>query len=380
MNDNMQIAAQMNPAQSGIFNFGSFSETIKAAEFLSNSNLVPAQYRSMTEGKGQYGKGNGQFTHNPNAAANCLIALNMANRMGADPLMIMQNLYLIEGRPAWSSQFIIAAINSCGRFTALRFEFKELGERDVTYNEVSWLNGNKQNNNKTVRINDFSCVAWATEKATGERIESSPITMDLAIKEGWYGKSGSKWQTMDRQMAMYRAAAFFGRIYAPELLMGIQTKEEIDDISEPRNVTATAIRSPSPINASVNALLETLPNESIIEYFDITALLAEIEHITDLDQVTLVGNEIKAMVSNPDIVIKNDDINELRQALGGKKKQVVTATEYQNIMQQINDCQDLETAERLKSVINNKAGDFGEATQTLYDKLEIITEEIGAQG
>jgi gas vesicle protein len=166
---------------------------------------------------------------NPNGLSNCIIALNMANRMGADPLMVMQNLYLIEGRPAWSSQFIMAAINSCGRFSALRFELEDLGEKEVEYQETSWVNGRKQNSIKKITVKNLTCVAWAIERETGERIESSKITMEMAVKEGWYGKNGSKWQTMPEQMLRYRAASFFGRVYAPELLMGLRSAEEEQD-------------------------------------------------------------------------------------------------------------------------------------------------------
>ena len=69
-------------------------------------------------------------------------------------------------------------------------------------------------------------MAWVVEKTTGERLESTPITMEMAVKEGWYQKNGSKWQSMPEQMLRYRAASFFGRIYAPDLLMGLRTQEE----------------------------------------------------------------------------------------------------------------------------------------------------------
>lgn len=53
--------------------------------------------------------------------------------------------------------------------------------------------------------------------------------MEMAVKEGWYGKNGSKWQTMLKQMLRHRAASFFGRVYAPELLMGLRSSEEEQD-------------------------------------------------------------------------------------------------------------------------------------------------------
>ena len=49
--------------------------------------------------------------------------------------------------------------------------------------------------------------------------------------EGWLDKSGSKWKTMPEQMFTYRAASFFARKYCPDVLMGLQTVEEVRDVS-----------------------------------------------------------------------------------------------------------------------------------------------------
>ncbi|MGP5192867.1 recombinase RecT [Psychrobacter celer] len=229
---------QTQAAGTGLFNFSNFTEVVKAANMLANSNIVPETYRAVIVKKSGWGDSyREERIDNPNAVANCLIALNMSNRMGADPLMIMQNLYLIEGRPAWSSTFIIAGINSCGRFGTLNFEFTDLGNRNIEYQETSGYGRNKKYFTKTANVNDFSCVAWAIDKETGNRVESSPITLELAIKEGWYFKRGSKWPTMPEQMAKYRAAAFFGRLYAPEVMMGIYTKDEVEDFTQARDVT-----------------------------------------------------------------------------------------------------------------------------------------------
>lgn len=232
MNAQTQIspASQMNSV--GLLNLEAFELSQRIAKMLASSTLVPEQYRAVIKvkaGKDQFGNMTYRDEENPNGLSNCVIALNMANRMGADPLMIMQNLYLIEGRPSWSSQFIMASINSCGRFSALRFELEDLGEKEVEYQETSWNNRQKQTITKKVKINNISCVAWAIERETGDRIESSKITMEMAVKEGWYGKNGSKWQTMPEQMLRYRAASFFGRVYAPELLMGLRSAEEEQD-------------------------------------------------------------------------------------------------------------------------------------------------------
>ncbi|HCM31833.1 MAG TPA: recombinase RecT [Acinetobacter radioresistens] len=232
MNSQTQITAAPQSNSVGLLNLEAFELSQRVAKMLSSSTLVPEQYRSVIKvkaGKDQSGQWMYRDEENPNGLSNCIIALNMANRMGADPLMIMQNLYLIEGRPSWSSQFIMASINSCGRFSALRFDLEDLGEKEVEYQETSWAGGRKQNVTKKIKIQNFACTAWAIERETGERLNSSKITIEMAVKEGWYQKNGSKWQTMPEQMLRYRAASFFGRVYAPELLMGLKSAEEEQD-------------------------------------------------------------------------------------------------------------------------------------------------------
>ena len=211
----------------GFGSLQSFELAVRQAKLLSSSTLVPAQYRGVIEKK--RGK-DVIYEENDNAIPNCVIAMNMATRMGADPLMVMQNLYIVEGRPSWSSQWIIAAINGCGRFSPLRFELTDLGKKDVEYSVTEWVDGNKQQRKVKTTIANLQCVAWAVEKETGERITSPTVTMEMAVLEGWYQKNGSKWQTMPEVMLRYRTASFFGKLYAPELLMGLQTVEEMQDV------------------------------------------------------------------------------------------------------------------------------------------------------
>ena len=170
----------------GFFNGPAFALTYRVAKVFSESTLVPKHYQG-----------------NP---GNAMIALNMAQRLGADPLMVMQNLYVVHGTPSWSAQFLIATVNKCGRFSSLRYKWSGTKGQD-----------------------DYGCTAHAVELATGEVLEGSTVTISLAKKEGWHSKQGSKWQTMPEQMLMYRAAAWFVRAYAPEIAMGLQTAEETLD-------------------------------------------------------------------------------------------------------------------------------------------------------
>lgn len=211
------------------FSAGGLDLMQRAATLLSCSTLVPSAYRNVVPDKKT-----GQLVKNQSALSNCVLALNMAQRIGADPLMIMQNLYIVEGRPGWSSQFVIASINACGKFSPLRFRMEYLGEKEVEWKTTKWVDGPNgrrmpREESHKAKIKNMTCAAWATEIATGEKIEGPTVSMETAVAEGWYGKNGSKWQTMPEVMLRYRAASFFGKLYAPELLMGLQTAEEVRD-------------------------------------------------------------------------------------------------------------------------------------------------------
>lgn len=190
----------------GLTSRGGFELIQRVATCLCASTLVPKEY---------------QGKHN---LPNVVIALEMAYRIGITPLAVMQNLYIVHGKPSWSSAFIIASINSCRRFNPLRFDMQGSPGKD-----------------------DRTCIAWTTEVAfplpRGTQtlalardaglpiLEASPVSIDMAKKEGWWGKNGSKWPTMPEQMLRYRAATFWGRLYAPDLLMGIRPQDELDDIA-----------------------------------------------------------------------------------------------------------------------------------------------------
>lgn len=242
---------------------GGFDQLLRVANMLCSSSLVPVAYRKNKEIK-EFGQVTG-WEDNPAALANCAVALNMAHRMNADPLLIMQNLHIIEGRPSWSSPFIIAAINSCGRYTSLDYELSEPGEPVVIeYTAVEWVKRQKNEVKKTVTVRHQTCKAFTTEKATGKRLESPLISIQMAIDEGWLTKKGSKWQTMPELMLRYRCASFFGRLYAPELLMGLPSAEEAEDIQatqQPDGTYTVNVQDLQAAQAQAQAQLTADPEE-----------------------------------------------------------------------------------------------------------------------
>jgi hypothetical protein len=195
-----------------------FEDAQRIAKALASSTLIPPQFQ------GQQG------------FANCLVALEIANRMRMSPFQVMQNLHIIHGRPSWSSQFIIGLINGCGRFSPLRYEVTGQGET-------------------------LACTCVATELASGNDLRGPTVTMAMAKKEGWSTKSGSKWLTLPDLMIRYRAAAFWGRLYIPELLVGIQSQEEVVDI-EPVTVKSELPKtSLEQLNATIAQPAEVIADD-----------------------------------------------------------------------------------------------------------------------
>lgn len=235
---------------SGYFeNAGAFDHVQRVAIVFSKSDLVPKRYQGNV--------------------GNCIIALEMAARIGASPLMVMQNLDIILGKPCWSSKFLIASMNACGRFSPLRYE------------EDEQLGGRTR--------------AWAYDKGQNEKIFGAWVSMEMAKLEGWIDKNGSKWKTMPELMRRYRAATFFVNQFAPEISMGLQTVEEVYDIAPAIQIAASSVNkemerlelmlADCKTPEEVKALQEQFPDE------DVAVFNSRIEAINDEDIKKMSGKK-----------------------------------------------------------------------------------------
>lgn len=241
MNDIQQTPLAVRTAdETPVAVFGTvsgFRSALTMAKPLADSDLVPDTYRGKVQ--------------------NVLVAMEMAQRTGAGIMAVMQNLHIIQGRPSWSSSFIIAALNSCGRFSPIRFRVEDLGEKEIPYEYWDGPKGQRQKKNGKQKIRDRRWVAYCRDLATGDELEGPEVTLEMAVLEGWYTKNDSKWKTMTDLMGRYRAAAFFGRLYAPDVLMGMHDTDELADIEavrEPRDITPPKTGSDNdPLAASLRA-------------------------------------------------------------------------------------------------------------------------------
>jgi hypothetical protein len=247
----------------GLTDSQGFELAQRAAKLLASSTLVPKEYQGNLP--------------------NCVIALNMSSRVGADPLMVMQNLVIVHGKPTWSAQFLIATVNTCGRFSALRYEFFGAQGTD-----------------------EWGCRAWAVEKATGEKLIGTDVTIAIAKAEGWFGKNGSKWKSIPQQMLMYRAASWWTRAYAPELSMGLSTADEMADIIDVDHdgnytVTTESLRAAEarpaeqvqPIDAAQPAKVEQDGGAEAAVDYDV--MFSRIAQCADLDVLDILVDELRTM-------------------------------------------------------------------------------------
>ena len=161
-----------------------FNQLLRAAQMLSQTSSIPQNY----QGKPQ----------------DCFVAIEMANRMGVSPMVVMQNMYVVKGKPSWAGQACTMLINSCGKF------------KDVKH----IYTGEKGKPNR-------GCYVTATRISDGSTVNGVEVTMQMAQAEGW--TSNSKWRNLPELMLAYRASAFFARVYCPEAMMGVQTTEEVYD-------------------------------------------------------------------------------------------------------------------------------------------------------
>lgn len=167
-----------------------FEATQRMAKLLAESSIVPQAYKGKI--------------------ADCVIAIDIANRMGLSPMVVMQNSQVVSNNFSWKGTACKAMIDGCNRYSKTRYV--EIGE-EGTDSEGVYLE--------------------ATTKE-GEIIKGVSVTVGMAKKEGWWGRN-PKWANLTSLMLRYRAAAFFMRTECASLAMGFLTAEENEDIANLKN-------------------------------------------------------------------------------------------------------------------------------------------------
>jgi hypothetical protein len=182
--------AALMASTSIFFDVEKFEHAQRIAKVFAGSTMVPEHFR--------------------NNIGNIMIAIEYAQRVDADIFQIMQSLYVVNGRPGIEGKLVISLINRSGRFDLLDY----IEEGNLT---------------KPEKETD-GCYIVTKERKTGKTLTGPKVDWAMVKADGWYDKKGSKWRTIAPLMFRYRAAAFFARTYCPEVLLGMQTKEELEEI------------------------------------------------------------------------------------------------------------------------------------------------------
>ena len=194
MSEEVMIQEKQELATDATFtSIANFKEMYDIGKMFASSSLVPAAYQGKP--------------------MDCTIAVDMANRIGVSPMMVMQNLYVVKGMPSWSGQACMSLIKASGEFTDVHHVY--FGEP---------------------KTDSWGCRVTALRKKTKERVDGPEVTISMAKENGWYSKKDkwgnetSKWPTMPELMLAYRAAAFFARLHISNALMGCKVEGEVEDI------------------------------------------------------------------------------------------------------------------------------------------------------
>lgn len=304
--------------------------------------------------------------HLQGSEGDCFAVVGQSLRWGMDPFAVAQKTHFVNGALGYEAQLVIAVINNRAPISD-RIKFEYFGD---------WSKVKSKDDKST----DVGVICRAT--VIGDDV---PTELSLTMAQVGTVRNSPLWAADPKQQLAYLAAKKFSRLHFPDVIMGVYTPDELADRGNdnaPRNIT------PKAQNAGVGALLDRVKNAKqptaeapVIEYYDTYELLDTIAGITDSKQIAPIGKEVAAMVKDPAINIKDNDVNELRQALADKKKSITLSDEYDNIMTHVKACESLEDVERMKGLIADKEQDFNAGDiKMLNDTLDIVSEDIGAQG
>lgn len=202
MDNELIVQAQQSQlaTQGSFSSMENFKEIYDIGKMFASSTLVPQQYQGKS--------------------MDCTIAVDMANRIGVNPMFVMQNLYVVKGKPSWSGQACMSMVKASPNFKDVKHVYT--GEKGT---------------------DTWGCYVKATRVNDGEEVIGPEVTIAMAKAEKWYSKTDkygnetSKWQTMPELMLAYRASAFFARVHIPNALMGCSVEGEVEDVTSKKEKT-----------------------------------------------------------------------------------------------------------------------------------------------
>ena len=206
-----ELRADMLSGEDSMFlNVAKFEQGQRIASLFANSTMVPEQFQRNI--------------------GNCMIALNYASRLDADPFMVMQNIYVVNGRPGIESQLVTALVNRSKKYSQpLKYQWLDGNDKEIPDREVY----------ADPKSDERGCRAWTIDAQSGEMVYGPKVTWKMVHGLGWYDKKGPDktvnsnfWRNMPEVMFTYRSGSWFCNKHCPELKLGMMTVEELHDVTD----------------------------------------------------------------------------------------------------------------------------------------------------
>lgn len=172
-----------SPVPAAVRHYGlvpeNMAEAIKLAELMASAKLVPAALQS--------------------SPADCLMVIQQAIRWDMDPFAVAQECSVIQGKLMHSGKLVAAVVNARGNLTQ-RLSFEYRGDGD----------------NRTITVSG---------QLQGE---AQPREVVVVFRNA--RTANTMWQKQPDQQLMYHATRVWARRHTPELMLGVYSEEEFDDI------------------------------------------------------------------------------------------------------------------------------------------------------
>lgn len=217
------------------------------ADRASKSNLVPLQYKNKPD--------------------DILIAVQMGSELGLPPMQSLQNIAIINGRPAVWGDAMPGLVYGSGKCQHIKESIEGDGDKMIA-----------------------TCIA----KRVGTDYEVTvTFSVDDAKRAGLWNKQGP-WTQYPKRMLQMRARGFALRDSFPDVLRGLISAEEAQDIP-PDTFKGTTIDAraepipPDPVDTAPPPKATTSPQEAARTFAD--GLLADIVNAGDENDLhDLAGN------------------------------------------------------------------------------------------
>lgn len=188
--------------------------------------------------------------HLQKSPGDCLAVVMQAVQWGMNPFAVAQKTHLVNGTLGYEAQLVAAVINNSG-IVADRFRFEWFGAWEKIVGKFKEVTSNKKQDEHG-NPKKYIVPAWEQkdEQGLGVKVwatikgESAPRELTLLMTQA-RTRNSTLWTEDPKQQLAYLAQKRWARLYAPDVILGVYTPDELDD-RQPINMGAAQVVEPSP--------------------------------------------------------------------------------------------------------------------------------------